>query len=363
MVFFNVMSLPRLLLPVVAVALLPFTAPAEETSLQSEPFGYVKINIAAGKDSSKTTSLISIPLLEEADIQGRAVGRITSVGSNSITAEGADWAPGQLSALATPHLIEITSGTLRGRMFLISTAIANTSDTVTLDAAETARANDLRNLQINAGAEDGDTYRIRPVDTLSSFFGTPETTLIQGGTSSAAADTITLVINGSASTYFYNTGTSPNRWSRVAFGSPEANHTPLPPYAGLQYSRLPATPLEFIVTGRVPSGQRRVAVKDSGATILSPFWPVGQTLAQLSLQNLPNWQAGSSAATADTVVMSTGGSVATFFYDGSNWRRVAFGTPLANTNAVPVGTSLLLNKKGGEGGYSDYVQAAPYNVQ
>jgi hypothetical protein len=363
MVFFKFMNSLRFLLPVVAVTLLPFSAQAQEANLQSEPFGYVKITIPAGTGTSKTTTLVSIPLLEEADIQGSATGRITAVGSNTITAAGVGWTPGQLSTAAAPHLVEITSGSLRGRMFLISSATANTADTVTVDPVETAQVSDLRNMQINAGAESGDTFKIRPVDTLSSFFGTPESSLIQGGSSAASADTVTLVVNGNATTYFYNTATTPRRWSRVAFGNPDASHTPLLPYAGLQYGRLGATPLQFIVTGRVPSGQRQVGIKNSGPTILSPYWPVSQTLAGLALQNVPQWKTGSSAATADTVVVAATGGTSTFFHDGTNWRRVAFGNPLANTNTVPVGASLLLNRKGAAGGYSDYVQNAPYNIQ
>ena len=363
MVFFNVMSLPRLLLPVVAVALLPFTAPAEETSVQGEPFGYVKINITAGAGTSKKTTLVSIPLLEEADINGSATGRITGLTATTISSTGAGWTAGELSVAATPHLIEITSGAAKGRMLLISTTAANTADTVTLAGEEATRVGDLTNLGIITGAENGDTYRIRPVDTLSSFFGTPESTLVLGGSIANNADTITIVSNGTAGTYFYNTGVSPARWSRVALGSPDASNTPIPPYAGVQYARLANTPLEFIVTGKVPSGERQVSVKNFGTTLLAPFWPVGQTLGSLAIQNTPNWVAGASASVADTLVLSAGGSINTFFFDGTNWRRVALGSPLANTNAVPVGASVMINKKGSAAGFAAYEHAAPYNLQ
>jgi len=334
-----------------------------QTTVQGEPFGYVKINITAGTGTSKKTSLVSIPLLEEAAITGKATGRITGVTTTTISASGAGWTAGQLSTAATPHLIEITSGAAKGRMLLISTTAANTSDTVTIAAEEATRVGDLTNLGITAGAQDGDTYRIRPVDTLSSFFGTPESTLVQGGTSANNADTITIVSNGSSQNYFYNTAASPPRWSRVALGSPDASHTPIPPYAGVQYARIANTPLEFIVTGKVPSGKREVSIKNSGTTVLAPFWPVNQTLAQLAIQNTPNWGSGASAGTADTLALSSGGSVTTFFFDGTNWKRVALGSPLANTNVVPVGASILINKKGNAAGFASYQHTAPYNLQ
>jgi hypothetical protein len=333
-----------------------------QTTVQGEPFGYVKINITAGAGTAKRTTLLSVPLLDEASITGNASGRITDLTSTTITAAGAGWTAGELSAAATPHLIEITSGAAKGRMLLISTTAANTADTVTLHPDEVARVGDLTNLGILTGAESGDTYRIRPVDTLSSFFGTPESTLVQGGTAANAADTITIVSNGSATTYFYNTSLS--RWSRVALGSPDASNVPLPPYAGLQYARLPNTPLEFIVTGKVPSGEREVSIKNSGTTLLAPYWPVSQTLEGLALQNLPNWASGAAVASADTLVLSTPtGSVNTFFHDGSNWRRVGLGNPLANTNVVSVGASILINKKGSASGYASYEHAAPYDLQ
>ena len=362
-VFLSIMHRIKRILPLLCA--LPLASQGyAQTTVQGEPFGYVKINISAGTGTTKKTSLVSIPLLEEASITGKATGRITGVTATTITASGAGWTAGQLSTAATPHLIEITSGAAQGRMLLISTAAANTADTITIAPEEATRTGNLANLGIVAGAENGDTYRIRPVDTLSSFFGTPETTLIRGGTSSSTADTITIVSNGQSVTYFYNTGVTPNRWSRVALGNPDASNTPLPPYAGLQYARLANTPLEFIVTGKVPSGQREVSIKNSGSTILAPFWPVSQTLAQLALQTTPNWLKSSSSSSADTIVLSSAGSLNTFFHDGSNWRRVGLGNPLANTNTVPVGASIMINKRtSGGAGYAAYENTAPYNLQ
>lgn len=362
-VFLSTMQRFKRILPLLCA--LPLASQGlAQTTVQGEPFGYVKVNITAGTGTGKRTTFVSIPLLEDANITGKATGRITGVGTTTITAAGAGWTAGQLSAAATPYLIEITSGAAQGRMLLISTAAANTADTITISPEEATRTGNLANLGIVAGAENGDTYRIRPVDTLSSFFGTPETTLIRGGTSSSTADTITIVSNGQSVTYFYNTGVTPNRWSRVALGNPDASNTPLPPYAGLQYARLANTPLEFIVTGKVPSGQREVSIKNSGSTILAPFWPVSQTLAQLALQTTPNWLKSSSSSSADTIVLSSAGSLSTFFHDGTNWRRVGLGNPVANTNTVPVGASIMINKRNSGGaGYAAYENAAPYNLQ
>ena len=354
------MHSPRILAALVATAAITGHTTAQ-TTVQGEPFGYVKLNIVAGTGAAKKSTLLSIPLLDEAGIAGKATGRITGVASNSITAAGAGWTVGQLSAASAPHLIEITSGAAQGRLFLISTATANTTETVAIAQEEATRVGDLRNLGIAMGAETGDTYRIRPVDTLSSFFGTPQSTLIQGGTSASNADTIAIVVNGSSATYFYHT--TLGRWTRVSLSQEDASNTPIPPYAGVRYERLANTPLQFTVTGKVPSGQRKVSVKSSGSTMLSPYWPVSMTLAQLAIQNITNWVKASTSTNADTLSLTAGGSATAFFHDGSNWRRVALGNPLANTNVVPVGASIQINKKGRASGYAEYTNAAPYNLQ
>jgi hypothetical protein len=335
-----------------------------QTAGSELPTGFSGISIAAGTGTAKKTTLISIPLLEDlpAGFVGSKTGRITAVGTDTITAGGAGWAAGSLSTAATPYLIEITSGAAEGLIMLISTTAANTSDTVTIHASEMTRAGNLQNLGIATGAGAGDTYRIWPVDTLGSFFGTPETTGIQGGTSPANADTVTLEVNGSATTYFYHTGVTPARWARVALGSPDASNVPILPYAGVQYARLATTPLEYTVIGRMPSGMRKVAVKNSGITLLSPYWPVRQTLASMGLQDLPGWGSAASAAEADTVVLSAGGSATTYFHDGSNWRRVGLGSGIANDTVVAAGTSVLITKKGSAPGFTTYQHAAPYSL-
>jgi len=88
---------------------------------------------------------------------------------------------------------------------------------------------------------------------------------------------------------------------------------------------------------------------------------VGQTLGELGLQNLPNWKSGATPAEADTVVLTAGGSVATYFHDGANWRRVGLGGGSMNATPVPVGASVLINKKGNAEGFATYQHTAPYH--
>lgn len=356
-------NLVRRFVACAAVSAFGLTPAMAQTAGSELPTGFAGITIAAGNGTAKTTTLVSIPMLEDlpSTFTGSRSGRITGVGSNSITVANAGWTAGLLSASAAPYLIEITSGAAQGLMLLVSTATANTADTVTIDAAEITRVGNLTALGISTEPGAGDTFRVWPVDTLGSFFGTPESTGIQGGTSATAADTVVLVINGSATTYFYNTATTPPRWSRAGINS-DASNVAIPPYAGVQYSRLGASPLEFRVLGRMPVGSRKVAIKNSGTTLLSPYWPVNQTLSSLGLHNLPGWQSGSSATAADTVVLTSNGSATTYYHDGTNWRRAGINSN-ANSVAVPPGVSLLISKRGTASGFAIYQHSAPYSFE
>ena len=356
----------RLIAFCLATAGLGLSAGRAQTPGSELPTGYADIAVAAGSGTAKKTTLLSIPMLEDlpSNLAGSKTGRITGVTSNTITVANANWTAGALSTPATPYLLEITSGAATGHMLLVSTATANTTDTVTIDAGEVSRVGNLNTLGITADASTGDTFRLWPADTLGSFFGTPETTGILGGSSSATADTITLVVGGSATTYFYNTALTPSRWARVGLGgSTDQSNVAIPPYAGVQYARLGATALEFRVLGRMPVGSRKVAVKNSGTTLLSPYWPITQTLSSLGLQNLPGWKTSSSSSEADTVVLTANGSASTYFHNGTNWRRVGLGGSNADSTAVPAGASVLVNKIGTAPGFTIYEHAAPYSLQ
>lgn len=333
----------------------------------TDPVGFVTVGITAGTGTTKRNTLFSVPLLETESIAGQVAGTISGVTLNTISNLNAGWNAGALSQPATPYLIQITSGAAEGRMFLISSSAntggailgtANTATTVTVSSLDAAQV-DLTTLGIVAGT---DTYKIYACDTLSSFFGTPASTGVQGGASASNADTVIVVLNGSAATYYYNTGVTPNRWSRVAFGSPSADNVALFPYYGVQYARLASTPLSFVVTGGVPAEGRKVSVKNSGLTLLSQYWPADSTLQSLGLNTIPGWLSGANASSADTVVLTTGGSANTYFFDGRDWRRVAFGTPLANTTAIGIGTTVQIVRKGIASGYGTLAQNPPYSL-
>ena len=355
-------SLSTLLATLLAAPAALAQQPATATT---DPVGFVTVGIAAGTGTAKKTTLFSLPLLETESINGQVAGTITGVTANTISNANANWTPGQLSQPATPYLIQITSGAAVGRMFLISASAAtagaiagtaNTATTVTVSSIDTTQVN-LSNLGIVTGT---DTYRIYPCDTLGSFFGTPESTGIRGGTNAANADTVVLVVNGISDTYFFNTANK--SWARVAFGSPASGNVPLLPYYGLLYARLADTPLSFVITGNVPTKRRTVSIKNSGTILLAQYWPANSTLASLGLNNIPGWRSGANASLADTVVLTSNGAASTYFHDGVNWKRVAFGNPPSNDSPIPLGSTVMITRKGTEAGFGNLSQNPPYDL-
>ncbi len=358
------MNITRFSLAAALASSVLLTGANGQTTATTDPVGFVTVGIAAGLGTAKKNTLFSVPLMETEEITGQVAGTITGVTASTISNSSAGWTAGALSQPATPFLIQITSGAAEGRLFLISSSAntggaiagtANTGTTVTVSSIDTTQVN-LTTLGIVAGT---DTYKIFACDTLSSFFGTPATSNVQGGTAAASADTIVAVSNGVPSTYFYNTTSV--KWVKVAFGSPDASNVALLPYYGVQYSRLANTALSFVVTGQVPTQQREVAVKNFGTTVVSQFWPTDTTLGTSGLSSVVT--AGATATLADTVLLTANGVVSTYFYNGTNWKKVAFGTPTADTTVLAIGTSMQIVRKGSASGYTTLSQAVPYNLQ
>jgi hypothetical protein len=361
------MNLLRTTFAAIATTALAASGLQAQTTSTTDPVGFVTVNITPGTGVAKRNTLLSIPLLESESITGAPAGFITAVTSNTLVNTNAGWTPGQLSDPALPYVIQIASGAAAGRMFLIasSNAVAgsiagapNTATNVTVSSLDAAQVPDLTTLGIVAGT---DTYKIFACDTIGSFFGVPPTGVL-GGTNAATADTLVITLNGTASTYFFNTGVATNRWSRVAAGSPDSRNVALLPNYGIQYGRLSTNSLSFVPIGQVPTTNRQVSIKNSGTTFLAQFWPADTTIATLGLQTVPGWLSGSNAASADNIILTSAGSASTYFYNGTNWRRVAAGNPISDTTIVPLGSTIQINKKGTNAGFSTLTQTLPYNL-
>jgi len=347
-----------------AFAILLIAVTAVNAQSVSEAVGYVNLTITAGTGSAKKSTYLSFPLLDkDPAIAGKTAGTITAVTSTTITDENAGWAAGALSAPATPYLIGITSGTAAGRIFHIASSAttagavgaagsANTATKVTISTLETASGIDLTTVGVAAG----DSYQIYACDTLGSVL--PKTVGVLTGVSAAASDSVVIVYNGLSGTYWHN-GTN---WKKSGFGAPDADNTPILPNYGITYSRLPASSITLTAIGTVPSIARKVQIKNSGITLLAAYFPTDTTLSSLGLQNLAGWVANSAVTTADKVVVVVGGAGSTYWYNGTTWKKSAFGFPNANLDSIPIGATVYINKYGTGSGFTTFSQALPYTL-
>lgn len=344
------MKIPLLTLAVVSLTVL--RAGAESAS--TVPAGYFTLDIAPGQGATRTLTVLSAPLLEAAAASGQMSGRISGVTANTISCASAGWTAGQLSTPATPHLIRITSGAATGRTFLLSTTVANTSSTVTLDPEEAAQTN-LTTLGIAVGAA-GDTFELYQADTLSSLFGSPSTTGILGNANSSLADIVQIYV-GAAWRQYYHDGLN---WKRIG-PNLISNNVVIRPDTAVTYSRLGSTPLSLVVLGSVPNTNRKALIANSNLTHLANGWPVNLTLATSGIHLTPGWVSSSNSAMADLVQILVNGAALQFYHDGTNWRRVGPGT-ISDSQVLSAGSGVTISKRGATAGSATYSKTQPYSL-
>ena len=342
------------------LCLAPLGGSAQTATVSTTPVGYITLNIAAGTGTTSELTPLSLPLFGNCSITGQSTGVITGVTANSISNSSAGWTASALSGTASPYLIQITSGSATGRLFLISTATANTATTVFLDREDSAQV-DLTTLGIVTGSS-GDTYSIYPCDTLQSVFGQGSTvvssTTVLGGANSTVSDIVQFVVNGAWQQYYYNT----NKGHWVFIGPLTlSDNTPIRPDAGVIYLRRAASPLTLSVSGQVPSVQRQTVIANNGMTVLSSFWPVATTLGSSGITSIPGWVSGTSSVGADVVQLSVQGAWQRYYYNGSHWILIGPRTP-SDSDVIPVGGTIILLKNGSNTGVSPLTQALPYTL-
>ena len=290
------------------------------------------------------TRSVSLPLLHASAGAGALLTRIAAAGTNYLDVPAAAWTPGGLSNVANPYYVRFRTGTLAGRVMLVSTTLANTATRVFL----TTDGTDLTLAGLVTGAA-GDTFELVLADKLGSLFGSA--TLL-GGDTAATADTVQVWGGGSWIIFYYNT--TRLRWetSTDVAASPARANFVLRPDRGFMLSRRAATELRLRVTGRVPETAPRTFHARPGTTFLSTGVPADVTLGTLALQLAPGWQAAASPANAPTVAdlvqVWGGGSWLTFYYDSvfGYWRSTTDvpASPSRNAYVIPAGRPLMIRR-------------------
>jgi hypothetical protein len=283
------------------------------------------------------TRSVALPLLHASAGAGTMLGRIGAVGVNYLDVPTAGWTPGGLSGVANPYYVRFRTGTLAGRVMIVSTTVANTASRIFLGTDGT----DLTQAGVAVGAQ-GDGFELILADTLGSLFGN---NTVQGGTADTAADTVQVWGGGSWLYFYYNT--TRLRWeaSTDIAASPSRDNFVLRPDRGFMLARRAAVELRMYVTGRVPETAPHTFHTRPGTTFLSAGVPADVTLGALAFQAQSGWQPG---VTADLVQIWGGGSWLYFYYDSTlgYWRSTTDvpASPSRNLFVVPAGRPLMIRR-------------------
>ena len=311
------------------------------------PVGAMTFTVAGGSVAVPSTTVISVPLHEEATLtSGVSTGVIASYTGSVITVTNAGWTPAELASTTTPFMLQLKSGAGEGRFLPIT---ANTNATVTVSGVDLA----------TEGVAAGDSFKIIPVDTLNTLFGS---TTLQGGSSPASSDLVYLFEGGAWVGYYYNT--TKNFWVKTPGPVTNKNDTVLKPDSGFMITRKGSSLLISFI-GTVPSSKFKTTVVNAGSTLISTGFPVDTTIAGLSLDTkLAGWVKSSTAASADSVSIFSGGGWISYYYDPAKgfWRKTSGPATNQGSTPIPAGTLVLITKKGATAGTSSVTLPIPYTL-
>jgi uncharacterized protein (TIGR02597 family) len=251
----------------------------------------------------------------------------------------------QFTGTGNQHYFRLSNGGNAGEF---STIVANTANSITL-------ADDL-----NAVLQTSSTFEVTPYWTLGTAL--PAGGGLQGGTSAAAADTVTIYnSNFVGTTYFYNS--TAGAWRTGITGS---DNVIIPPGSGMAVDRKQASAASIVLAGSVPLGTSAVDVNGSTSgtatknTMVGSAYPLAsKRLADIGLytgSTSTGLQGGTSAAAADTITIynPSTGVATTYFYNttANQWRT---GITDASNVTIPEGSAILIARKSGRSGFTWYI--------
>jgi hypothetical protein len=265
-----------------------------------------------------------------------AVGGILSSASGTTAAAINDDWTGLAVSVATPWLLEITSGPRAGWWSRV-TALDAATQTATLATA------------LPAGSHAGVSYQLRRLWTIGELFGGTNATAFTASATPSEADRLILVdpTTHAQTTLFYSSVAGHLGWHDAVFAP--AENTPLLPGLGVILQRTSTGAREVAFTGSARTTNLSVRFAP-GVSVLGAQTPgVVTTLTDSNLLTA-GLQGGTSAATADLVIIpQADGSLPAYFYStatgDTGWKK-SDGTA-APTVALPADGAFLINLKSG----------------
>jgi len=315
---------------------------ANAQTVATDPVGFTSTTV-----TQNTVRALSLPFNRVPDF----AAAVTTATSTTLMTTSAGWTTNAFAPFASnPHLVRMVSGAAVGRQYRIA---SHTADTLTLLAGS-----DL------SGIVAGDRYQIFASETLASLFGAAAGPAVITNADPALADNI-LIRSGSAWNTYYNDGT---QWLRQGPGT-VSNNTAITPEVGFLYVRRAGSDYTFTALGSVPITNLKTDFPVNAVTSFGNRFPVATTLVGLGLDASAGWNKNADPAQADNVLIRSGTSWLTYYYDPSqggptngnagSWIRQ--GPQTINQNpAVAIGSSVLVVRRGGA--LVTLNQALPYTL-
>jgi len=319
----------------------------------TDPVGFITLNIkgtnSTSVGSAGALSFQGLGMTQLVEFQGK----ISAIGTDSITDNNAVWADDEFNGPNGPHFIEITSGALAGTIIDISDT-DDAGNSLTLAAAG--------DLTATALAVD-DTYRINKHWTLASVFGANNESGLQGGETANGADNILILdpSTGLFDSYFYkNTGLGSPGWKKDG-ASPFINQANTILYIdrGVLVKRKAGDNLEVKLLGQVKLGKTLIPAEEN-LNISANVYPAILTLAGSGLHtgnDATGFHGGETAAQSDQVLIF---NPSTQLFDVYFFKTTGLGSPGwkkdgaspfidAGNTAIEIGTSVVIKRLAGFG--------------
>ncbi len=321
--------------------LFPAFAIAQAQPLITKPVGIITLAVnGTGGTQSSAMTLAGLGLTQRALFQGTS----TSIGTNLIVDAAAAWMDDQFDGPGNACYVEITSGTNAGVILDVASTTASTQAITTIQA-------------IPAGTVAGDSFVIHRHWTIASVFGPTNQSGLAGG-SVTSADQILLYSGSTPTTYYYQTvGLGGIGWRQAGAPATDVSGTVIYPDEGFVINRQQSGPLNIKMAGSVKTGQTSTPIMP-GQNFVGNIYAVPMTLADCGLYtgSPATGLADGSSTSADQVLMwnSAISGYDIYYYQtigigGTGWRKVGDQIDDASATPIPVGSAVIVNRKGTTG--------------
>lgn len=314
---------------------------AQTTTVETDPFGFVKLDIAANG-----YTFIGTPLINESSFVGAAV----SVSATDVTFNADSFTAGEFDQVVIDtenvpqYIFEVTSGTDVGVMIPI---VSNTTDTLTL------------NEDVSAYVSAGTTGQVRALHTLDSLF--PDGEPLNTSSSPASADQVLIFDyeKQTSESYFYYSFLGTEEWRSGVV--PNGLRSILPNESVYIIRRGEATSVTF--SGSVKMDDAVIDIFPGYNFVPNPY-PIAYSLDLSNLytgDSLTGLASGSSPASADEVIIyDSNATPTTYFYYSflgtDEWRS---GSNPSGDVEIPVGGAIMINRKAPRNSFS-WIKTRPF---